>query len=51
MTKKLITTITMDERTKQALDDFATSRSLSRSASIRMILNEYLHEKQGDNAR
>lgn len=44
MVKKIITTITIDERTKQALDDFAQNRSLSRSASIRMILNEYLHK-------
>jgi hypothetical protein len=44
MVKKTITTITIDERTKQALDDFAKNRSLSRSACIRMILNEYLHK-------
>jgi len=47
MTNKIITTITIDEKTKQLLDEFAQSRSLSRSSSIRMILNEYLHKLEG----
>jgi metal-responsive CopG/Arc/MetJ family transcriptional regulator len=48
MTHKVITTITIDERTKKLVDHFAKKRSLSRSSSIRMILNEYLSNLTGE---
>ena len=39
--KKNICCISIDEKTKKLLDEFSKNHSISRSASIRMIVNEY----------
>ncbi len=46
MTLVDITTITLDAKTKSLLDEYAHKHSISRSATIRLLVNEYFLKQE-----
>jgi len=42
------TNVLLDEKTNSKLSKFAEERAINKSACIRMILNEYFLEKEGN---